>query len=193
MFVSSQETINLKPVSLTTFIRTCNSYPPNIGFISPQSDLCDVCAAFMRRVSIARMNGSAAGGDIARSLFAQWTIHRNLAAQERRHYAEMIKRAANPLAHIIHLSFDYSQKITVPYSAQQILKAYFKVASSVHVFGMAEEARRKCQLFLCPEGSELATGASSRADAGNRLHAGSTGCNAVISQLHSALLMRRSE
>lgn len=176
------------PVSATTFITIWKSYLPHIRIISPRSDLCDTCVSFLRRVQLLRMDPSESGLQALTRTMEEWVVHRRIAAEEREYYNKMIREAAEANSPITHLSFDYSQKVSLPYSAQQVGKAYFKTALSVHVFGVAEEACRRCQLFLVPEGMELAGGAS---NSEYKSHVGGTGCNAVISQLHAALLQHR--
>ncbi|CAG8451856.1 7339_t:CDS:10 [Scutellospora calospora] len=100
--------------NIAIFLPTEMSYKsqltPQIGFMSPRSDLCDTCHKFRAR------------------------LERDYYNQNTRLVGEQKDNA------IAHYSFDWSQNIQVPHFDQQPSQMYFLTAHKVHLFGIQNEA-----------------------------------------------------
>jgi hypothetical protein len=112
------------PVSYRSFIRIWDERTSHVGFIPRRTDLCDVCDSYLRKIQHLRKEDESSRL-IAEHEMAQWIAHRNLARFERQYYIDMIKEAVDESTRI-HISFDYAQKVSYPYSAQQVCFAVNK-------------------------------------------------------------------
>jgi len=184
------ETPNLRePVSYTSFIDLWSTYwKDKVSIIKPRSDLCDVCDNYMRQVMYLRRSGCQT--DAATDVMADWTSHRLLARQERECYQASIVPTID--AHYVHISFDFSQKVRVPFSAQQVGKAFYKTAFAIHIFGLCEETSQVNDVFLFSEGCEMAKSTDTILDDNSFTASHDLGANSVVSMLYSWLLRNQN-
>jgi hypothetical protein len=121
-------------VSEATFMRLWKKYCSNIQFLTPRSDLCMVCKEM--RFNIDRMKQES-----KRDFVQEWADHRAAADKERGVYKESIIAAKKELENVggvealnipgvansvdmkMHISWDFAQSVSYPFSSQQVVNA----------------------------------------------------------------------
>lgn len=133
-------------VSETTFRRTWKSLMPSLQFMSPKSDLCEICETMKLEIQHITEHEKKI------SATENFLAHLDRAKQERNCYNTNIKRAVedgkrNPnktktqisfksFEGSAHITYDWAQNVHVPYSPQQVGTLFFKSPRKVHLFGV---------------------------------------------------------
>lgn len=124
-------------VGRSSFFNIWNNYCPEIMTMKPASDLCTTC----RQNSIKLANLADMPTEKQTALLKISIKHLEDAKQQREFYnfhREKVKHA-NPSSLLV-LSFDYTQNVSYPSSAQQVGSSYFKANRKCGLFGINDEA-----------------------------------------------------
>jgi hypothetical protein len=125
----------------------------------------------MREIQQANRNCADTGKENTAELCKDWIVHRKIADAEREHYRAIVEMPVVVMIRtgdLVHITIDYAQKVSFPYSSQQVGKMYFKYAYQCHIFGVCNERERRSNIYLYGE-DQVADG---------------QGVNSVISMLH---------
>ena len=120
---------NYNIMSRKSFIRIWQNLTPHIKFMTPGSDLCEICEILKTKIRIV--------DDIAEKnqLQLQYNHHYSRANMERQYYHHNIN-ICNTLDNVIHICYDWAQNVPIPFSPQQIGSTYFKTAFAANLFGV---------------------------------------------------------
>ncbi|CAG8746619.1 11679_t:CDS:1, partial [Ambispora leptoticha] len=137
---------NTRVMSETTFIRIWKALIPSLQFMSPKSDLCELCETMKMEIQHATQHEKKV------ELTENYIAHLNRAQKERDYYNNNItnaiedsKRNPNLTKSLIsfktfdgcaHITYDWAQNLQIPYSPQQIGSLFFKSSRKAHLFGV---------------------------------------------------------
>ena len=120
---------NAPIISYKSFVRLWQNLTPHIKFMTPGTDLCEVCELLKRKLQYAQ--------NINEKYKAELDLknHQNEAEKERQYYNNNIK-ISNEFKETSHICYDWAQNVPIPCSPQQIGQIYFKTAFAAHIFGV---------------------------------------------------------
>ncbi|CAG8801957.1 38540_t:CDS:2, partial [Gigaspora margarita] len=134
-------------IAESTFTKLWKTLIPLLQFMSPKSDLCEVCETMKLEIQYTTEHEKKI------EITENYLKHLNRAKQERDYYNANIKlaiddsnRNSNNLSKTkqqfksfegcAHIAYDWAQNLLVPYSPQQIGSLFFKSSRKVHLFGV---------------------------------------------------------
>ena len=158
-----------------SFVNVWKKCLPDIIFMTPWSDVCFRCETFRAKLR------TAIGDEEKVRLNADFTLHVQMAQQERDYYIDSMKKAESELAKVsgthhklqyAHYTFDFAEQVHIPHHSRQVGPIYFKVCRKIQLFGICCDSNRKQTNYLIDEDNSIGyNGASTH------------GPNSVISML----------
>eukprot|EP00117_Sycon_ciliatum_P019832 scpid38438/ scgid5141/ len=183
LYVTAGNSAGIRVMGESSFRSIWHQCTPHLKFMSPRTDVCDLCEKLRRRV----MSALTEQDKVAACSALQDHI---AAAQHERDYyrgatisaAEQLQASAQcapPCAPCsqatfkTHYTFDFAQNVSIPQEWRQVGPLYFKVPRKVQVFGVNNEAVPHQVNYLIDETDTIGTN-------GSKSH----GPNSVVSLLH---------
>ena len=164
----------LRVIGYHTFCRLWKQMTPHIRFMSPRTDLCDLCEELKSGIRYApshqqtaklveEYNSHRVDADAARQIYrSQITEARKTwrAFSEGERFGILsslsgvtsaIKQKPCSKDMTMHYSFDFAQQVHYPFSCQQRGREFFKTARKCQIFGVCAEALPRQVFFLIDE------------------------------------------
>lgn len=97
-------------------------------------------------------------------LNSEFTLHVQMAQQERDYYLNSMKKAEFELAKVsgtrskpqyAHYTFDFAEQVHIPHHSRQVGPIYFKVCRKIQLFGICCDSDRKQINYLIDEDNSI--------------------------------------
>ncbi|CAG8697955.1 11768_t:CDS:2 [Ambispora leptoticha] len=125
-------------ISYASFIRLWKELTPHIKFMSPGTDLYELCETLKIQIQSANYD------DEKKLLQKKLYDHKKDAEIEREYYRNNIITSIT-LSNMAYICYDFAQNVPVPYSPQQIGATYFKSAFQTHIFDICNTGQNLAQ------------------------------------------------